>query len=304
MKLPPLHALQCFECAGRKLSMKEAADELHVTAAAVSQQVAKLEEAVGKQLFVRSARRIELTESGKIYLRAIRPALCQIAEATEKLKANQGTTVITVSCTNGFAMQWLLPRLARFNAIEPGIDVRINTTNRLVDLRVDGIDFAIRHGLGNYPGLEVELLNNDHLRPVCSPHILPESQHLSSPAELKNYTLLHDEHRADWAMWLKAVDVHDMDSSKGPVFVDSNGAIEAALSGKGIALVRRSLVRSELESGRLVIPFQKAIETPIAYYLVYDAAALLLRWNQRFRDWLISEAIADQQELGNSRLSS
>jgi LysR family glycine cleavage system transcriptional activator len=200
MKLPPLHALQCFECVGRKLSMKDAADELHVTAAAISQQITKLEEAIGIQLFLRTPRRIELTKAGKEYLRAIKPALTRIAEATENVKDDRESKIITLSCTNGFAMQWLLPRLARFNTMEPNIDVRINTTNRLVDLRVDGIDFAVRHGLGKYGDLEVELLNDDNLQLVCSPHIMPDSEHLLSVEDLKNYTLLHDEHRADWSL--------------------------------------------------------------------------------------------------------
>ncbi|WP_256079596.1 transcriptional regulator GcvA [Massilia sp. YIM B04103] len=295
MKLPPLHALLCFANAGRRLSMKQAAEELHVTPAAVSQQIAKLEEAVGTQLFVRSPRRLALTEAGKAYLRAVLPALRQIAEATELLRQQHGASVVTLSCTSGFAMQWLLPRLARFQAREPHIDVRINTTDRIVDLLVDGIDFAVRHGLGCYPGLESECLINDRLLPVCSPALL--ARPLDAPGELAGYTLLHDEHRLDWTMWLRAVQAPHVDPGRGPVFVDSNGAVDAALAGRGIALLRGSLVRQELASGRLVMPLRHTIETPLAYYLVYDDSVLLQSSNQRFRQWLMAEARADQGEF-------
>jgi LysR family glycine cleavage system transcriptional activator len=197
-------------------------------------------------------------------------------------------------------MQWLLPRLHRYQALEPDVDIRISTTNRVVDLLADGVDFAVRHGMGRYPGLEVERLINDRLQPVCSPSILPESKRLSSSMELKHFTLLHDEHHEDWAMWLRAVegdgDGDGVDPSKGPVFVDSNGAIDAAIAGRGIALVRKALVSAELSAGRLIMPFRTSIETPIAYYLVYDETALLQRRNKRFRDWLMAEADADQRE--------
>jgi LysR family glycine cleavage system transcriptional activator len=299
MKFPPLYALLCFEATGRHASMKSAAGELFVTPAAISQQIAKLEKAVGVTLFIRNTKRLELTPEGKIYLRAIRPALGQISDATQRLMSDNGPNTITVSCTSGFAMQWLLPRLPDFQAICPGIEVLISTTNRLVDLLGDGVDFAVRHGLGRYPGLEVEMLINDRLQPVCAPSLLPESRFLSSPIDLKNYTLLHDEHREDWALWLRAVGIEDAEAAvhKGSVFVDSNGVIEAALAGMGIALVRRSLVREELASGRLVVPFRATIDTPIAYYLVYDETAILPKSSRQFRDWLVSQAIASQREF-------
>jgi LysR family glycine cleavage system transcriptional activator len=265
MKFPPLYALLCFEATGRHASMKSAAGELFVTPAAISQQIAKLEKAVGVTLFIRNAKRLELTAEGKIYLRAIRPALGQISDATQRLMSDNGPNTITVSCTSGFAMQWLLPRLPDFQAICPGIEVLIN----------------------------------DRLQPVCSPSVLPESRYLSSPIDLKNYNLLHDEHREDWALWLRAVGIEDGEAAvhKGSVFVDSNGVIEAALAGMGIALVRRSLIRKELASGRLVVPFRATIDTPIAYYLVYDETAILPKSSRQFRDWLLSQAIASQREF-------
>lgn len=293
MKLPPLHALMCFEAAGRLMSMKKAAEELHVTPAAVSQQIAKLEERVQARLFIRSHRQLALTREGQIYLQAIRPAFTLIDAATERLCSESQQRSITVSCTSGFAMQWLLPRLPRFEKICPGIDIQLNTTNRKVDLLAEGVDFAIRHGLGHYPGLEVEKLVSDDLCPVCSPALLAKHGALGAPAAVLSFTLLHDEHKQDWALWLQSAGVETAPHLPGPVFVDSNGAIDAALAGKGIALIRTALVRQELAAGRLINPLRLPLASITAYYLVYDASALLQRANQRFRRWLAAEAAAE-----------
>lgn len=296
MKLPPLHALMCFDAAARHLSMKKAAGELCVTPSAVSQQITKLEETVNVRLFIRSARHLELTTEGRIYLRAIRPAFSQIAEATQRLMDEGKPNKITVSCTSGFAIQWLLPRLPAFEKGNPGVEVQISTTNRKVDLLTEGIDFAVRHGMGHYPGLESQCLLHDRLCPVCSPRLLPAGATLLTPRDITRFTLLHDEHRLDWGLWFGAVGINDAETAKGPVFVDSNGVIEAALAGKGMALVRRSLVREALEHGSLVNPLQVEVESPIAYYLVYDESAVLQRMSRRFRDWLVAAAAADKNQ--------
>lgn len=296
MKLPPLHALMCFESAARHLSMKKAAEELCVTSSAVSQQIAKLEDMTRMRLFIRSPRSLELTDEARIYLRAIRPAFSQIAEATQRLMNEGKPNKITLSCTSGFAIQWLLPRLAGFEKENPGVEVQISTTNRRVDLLSEGIDFAVRHGTGHYPGLESECLLNDRLRPVCSPRLISQEQPLSSALDITRYTLLHDEHRMDWAVWFNAIGIAGADTDKGPVFVDSNGVLEAALAGKGIALMRSALIREELKHGTLISPLRTAIDSPIAYYLVYDETAILPRISRRFRDWISATAAADKNE--------
>lgn len=295
MKMPPLHALMCFESAARLMSMKAAAVELCVTSSAVSQQIAKLENMTNIRLFIRSPRRLELTTEGRIYLRAIRPAFIQIAEATQRLMNEGKANKVTVSCTSSFAIQWLLPRLPAFEKANPGVEVQISTTNRQVDLLSEGIDFAIRHGAGNYPGLESECLVNDKLLPVCSPRLITREYDLSSPGDMANYTLLHDEHRLDWAVWFRALGIEDVNTDTGPVFIDSNGVIEAAIAGKGIALVRSALVTEELESGLLINPLQVEVNSPIAYYLVYDESAILQKISRRFRDWITLTAAAQHE---------
>ena len=170
------------------------------------------------------------------------------------------------------------------------MEVQISTTNRQVDLLSEGIDFAIRHGAGDYPGLESECLINDKLLPVCSPRLIASEDELSSPGDMAEYTLLHDEHRLDWALWFRAVGISDLKTDTGPVFIDSNGVIEAAIAGKGIALVRSSLICEELKSGLLINPLKIPVDTPIAYYLVYDESAVLQKICRRFRDWITTTA--------------
>jgi len=300
MKFLPLHALRCFECTGRRSSIKEAAQELHITPAAVSQQISKLEGQLGVQLFVRSVRRITLTDEGQRYLQSIRAAFRLIDDATQALTGTMGPLTITVSCTVGFAMQWLLPRLSSWEVLAPDVEVRISTGNRLAHLGADGIDFAVRHGQGNYEGLTAECLINDQLQPVCSPELQGGMQGAITVEDLRQFTLLHDEHRLDWTLWLEAVGAQDVDGNRGPVFVNSNGVIEAAIAGRGVALVRQSLVKEELANRRLVMPFGTKIKSCIAYYLVFEPTTLAQAHHKRFRDWIHKEA-ADGMGLNSSR---
>jgi LysR family glycine cleavage system transcriptional activator len=145
MTLPPLQALICFEAVARHRSMKEAAQELHITASAVSQQIAKLEAWVNVRLFMRGPRFLTLTTEGQIYLREIQPVFNQLSRATQRLMDSGWQTTVTVSCTAEIASQWLLPRLRGFEYYHPGVEVIINTTHRTVDLRSEGIDFAVCH---------------------------------------------------------------------------------------------------------------------------------------------------------------
>ena len=294
MKMPPLHALMCCEAAARHMSIKLAAEELCVTASAVSQQIAKLEALMNVRLFIRTPRSLTLTDEGRQYLAAVRPAFAQIEAATRHLLEQETSHSVALSCTRGFAVQWLLPGLAEFEQANPGVEVQISTSNRRVDLLAEGYDFAIRHGGGSYPGLEVDRLVDDDLCPLCSPQLLVPGRALNSPRELGDYPLLHDEHRRDWALWFSSLGFPDLNTDRGPVFIDSNGALEAAIAGQGIALLRRSLARDALRQGALVPALESTVASPIAYYLVYAPSALLQPLNRRFRNWITSRAAAER----------
>jgi LysR family glycine cleavage system transcriptional activator len=287
MQLPPLLALRFFEATARHLSVKLAAEELCVTPGAASQQLRKLEEYLGCPLFERLPRGLALTTAGREYQTACQEALALIGHATAKLTRTQRHTIV-VSCTPSFATQWLVPKLLGFMQTSPEIDVHVSTTNRLVDLNHEGVDFAIRHGLGRYPGLKVETLVQDDLIPVCSPQLIAPRK----SAKLSDITaqrLLHDEHRDDWRLWFEAQGISNVDCNAGVVFTDSNAAIEAALAGLGYALVRRALVASEIASGRLLCVKAPALRTPLAYHLVYRAETLIDSALRSFRDWIMAQ---------------
>lgn len=288
-RFPSLHALHCFECVSRHMSVKDAAAELHVTSAAVSQQLAKLEDALGLHLFSKGQRGMVLTDDGQKYFLGIRTAFRQIEEATRRLRASSTLPVVTVSCTPSFAMMWLLPRLPQFHASNPAIDIRLSTTAQLVDFARDDVDFGIRHGLGRYSGLVSEKLVSDRLQPVCSPLLLDRRKNLKTVDELRAFTLLHVENRDDWRLWLQAAKAKNVDWSKGQLFVAANDAVDAAIAGHGVALARKSLVEQEITRGRLLVLFNIAVSSPMAYHLVYPAEATLREEASIFRNWILRE---------------
>jgi LysR family transcriptional regulator, glycine cleavage system transcriptional activator len=290
MDMPSLGGLRAFDAVARHLSMTLAAGELRVTPGAVSLQIKELEAALGVQLFVRQSRRLILTPKGDEYFATVRTAFRMIREATAEIVTRSRLSVLTVSCTPSFAMQWLVPRLSRFESHVSDIDIRISASNRVMDFARDGIDVAIRHGFGGYDGLASDRILDDDLVPVCSPEFLRRSGAISSPGDLHDVALLHDEHRHDWRLWLQAAGDVSIDISQGTIFTDSNGAIDAAKAGLGVALVRRAFVERELAAGTLVAPLLLSVASDLAYYLVYPPAALSEPTVVSFREWLISEA--------------
>jgi LysR family glycine cleavage system transcriptional activator len=286
--LPPLPSIRFFEAVARRLSVTLAAQELHVTPGAVTQQVRKLEDFLGCALFERRARGLSLTAQGRAYHAACQEGLALIERATARLATNH-RQVILVSCTPGFAAQWLIPRLQTFLSDAPQIDVHVSTTHRQIDLAREGIHFAVRHGLGDYPGLQSRELLADELIPVCSPRLVAPRRS-ATLADITAERLLHDEHRDDWRLWCEAAGVDGLDCNGGIVFVDSNAVIEAALAGHGVALVRRSLVAPELATRRLLAIKAPPLRTPLAYHLVYREPTLAAPAAHAFFEWLLGQA--------------
>lgn len=288
-KLPPLNSLRAFEASARLQSMQLAARELNVTPSAVSQQVHNLERWLGFDLLERGGRRLEPTAQGKAYQGALANAFEQIAEATESLSARRPTQSICITCTPGFTVQWLVPRLQDFQDKHPEIDVRIDASTRVVDLRREDVDLGIRHGLGRYAGLVAEKLVDDDLIPAASPDLVKGRNRLRTPQDLTKHPLLHIETRDDWRMWLQAQGV-PIDWRRGVLLDDTAIGIQAAIAGKGIILVRRSLIADELASGRLVTPLPQSLATGTAYFLVYPPERMSSAPIRAFRNWLLKEA--------------
>ncbi|AQS61289.1 Glycine cleavage system transcriptional activator [Rhizobium rhizogenes] len=289
-ELPSLKGLQAFEAAARYRSVTLASNELNVTPGAVSLQIRELETRLGVQLFFRKPRSIQLTREGERYYGALRTAFRMMREATAELTARSEITVLTLSCTPTFAIQWLMPRLPAFQQQHPYVDVRISVTNRLVDFSRDDVDLAVRHGFGRYEGLESIRFIDDSTLPVCSPQLLEKYGPLQEAGDLKAVPLLHDENRNEWRRWLEAAGASDVDASGGTVFIDSNGALDAAKAGHGIALTRRSLVSHELAEGALIAPFGKDMASTLAYFLVYPRRMLDNPDLVTLIEWMLSQA--------------
>lgn len=291
--LPPLNALRAFEAAARHLSMKEAAAELSVTPGAVSQLVRGLEARLGTQLFRRGNRSLVLTEAGQSYFAPIRHAFRQIGEATRRLRALPNAGVLTVSAPPAFAASWLVPRLGRFRARHADVELNIATTRGLANFTADGVDVAIRHGLGRYPGLQCDRIASIAMIPVCSPRLFESlgNSRPRFPADLLGLPLLHDAERQDWALWFQAQGVADLGhaASSGISFDDQMLLIRAAASHQGIALVTETLARPELEQGSLARALDLAWPQEFAYWLVCPRATAGQPKIVAFRDWLVAE---------------
>lgn len=293
-RLPPLNALRAFEAAARQLSFTRAAAELNVTQTAISHQIRALEQRLGVRLFRRLPRGLLLTEEAQRYLPPIRDAFDQIALATERLAGAGAGATLTVSVLPSFAAKWLVPRLGRFRAAHPDLDLRISAASQLVDFARDDVDVGIRMGRGAYPGLRVERLFGETLVPVCSPLLQTAGAHpLRQPEDLRHHVLLHDDDYAGWELWLGLAGVTGIDARRGPLFTDSGMVVQAAAEGQGVALARRQLAAGDLAAGRLIQPFDVTIPHDLAYYLVCPEATASQPKIAAFRGWLLAEAASE-----------
>lgn len=290
-RLPPLTTLPAFDAAARHLSFTKAAAELHVTHGAVSRAIRNLEEQLGTRLFERGTRSVQLTSEGAAYAAEIGAALDRIGAATIVASAPKSAGVLNVSTSDGFAGRWLVPRLHRFHRANRDIDVRLSTSGTFSDFIRDGIDIAIRYGAGGYEGVISEFLAEEEVSPVCSPELLQGEHALRTPNDLKHHRLIHDNFRIDWATWLRAAGLDDINPDNGVRYDSAAYAVEAAVHGEGVLLGRSALVSADLAAGRLVRPFDLALKSRWNYYVVYPDGALRQRKVRAFRDWLFSEMV-------------
>lgn len=292
--LPPLNALRAFEAAARHLSFTRAAAELNVTPAAVGHQVKALEDLLGVRLFRRLTRALRLTEAGQAALPALVDGFDRLAEAADAMRAHGDSGVLTISVCPSFGAMWLVPRLERFRILHPEIEIRIDGTDRLVDLTRDEADVALRYGPGGYEGVRVDWLFNRVNTPVCSPALLEGAHPLRAPQDLRHHSLLHVEWKeaeASWRMWLLAAGLADIDPTRGPRFTMEAMAVQAALDGHGVALVSNVLVADELAAGRLVSPFDPGLSKPMSFshYLLTPKDGASRPKITAFRDWMLEE---------------
>jgi LysR family glycine cleavage system transcriptional activator len=286
--LPPLDALRVFEAAARRLSFAAAAEELHLTASAVSHRIKTLEAQLGLVLFERLTRKVRLTPGGRAYAAAVADAIAILREATRRLAADANRP-LTTSVTPLFGARWLLPRLARFEVAHPGITVRLTSTTRMADFTSDGVDCAVRFGRGTWPGLTAHRLKSLDYVPVCAPALIRQRR-LKAPGDLANHTLLHAEATSDaWRMWLLAAGATGVDPDSGQKLSDTTAAIQAAIDGIGVAISDRKFIARELKQKRLVTPFPMDAPSGGAFYFVYPENRADDRRIAAFRDWVLAE---------------
>ncbi len=300
-RLPPLNALRVFEAAARLLSFTKAAEELHVTPGAVSQQIKALEEFIGAPLFRRQKRSLLLTDEAQAALPVLREGFDRLADAGRLLSARTESGKLTVSIAPSFAAKWLVPRLDRFQERHPDVDVWVSADMEVVDFAAADVDLAIRYGPGGYEGVVVEQLMAETIVPVCSPRLLVGDRPLRAPADLARFALLHDgspdkdESSPTWPMWLKAAGVSAIDGKRGPKFNQSSLVIEAAVAGRGVALAKQQLALADLEAARLVIPFDLTTPSAFAYFIVHPHSRGHSPAVKAFKAWLHAEAAMSKE---------
>lgn len=288
-QLPPLSALRAFEAAARHGSFKHAASELAVTPTAISHQVRALEDYLGVRLFERQIRQVVLTADAQALYVVLREGFDSFAGAIDRLRASRGRGVVTISATTAFTAKWLVPRVARFQAMHPDIDLRLHASDVVAEIGTTGVDIAVRYGRGPYPGLMSVPLLADQFAPVASPNL-----RLRSLCELRSTPLIHFEWgRSDpahptWSSWFRAAGIAEMDPVSVLRFSDESHAIQAAVAGQGAALLSLTLVRDELDRGLLEQSFGPIIDG-LTYHLVEPLGRSVPRV-EAAKNWLLAEA--------------
>ncbi len=289
-RLLPLSALRAFEAAARLGSFKAAADELGVTPTAISHQIRGLEAASGVALFERQVRRVTLTDAGVQLYPVLRDGFDAFQAALERLTQPRRRPQVVISATNAFTVKWLVPRMSDFRARHPDIDLQLQASDEVVDLRSRAVDIAIRYGRGPYPGLVTQPLFTDHFAPVANPRLGVRSiEDLARvPLICFDWKRAHPENPT-WERWFATAGVQDLSPAGQLRFSDEGHAIQAAVAGQGIALVSQALIAEELAAGHLVRPFGPVIDGH-TYHVATSADRAPSASAQAAIDWLRGQA--------------
>lgn len=287
--MTPFRAIAVFYHVAKLNSIAQAASHLGVTPSAVSQQIRVLEEQVGTMLVTRAGRNIRLTEAGENYFELISDKVDGIIQATATVRGSRAPTTLTIRATPTISTKWLLPRLGKFLAESPGMDIRLDGSNEPVDFTRDQVDLEIRHGLGGWSGLYKEPLVEERFLPVCSPQLAAAGT-LSS-GDILDFRLIRSvKAQIQWPAWLQANGMQDRNTNSRLSFDRSHMAIDAAALGLGIALESELMMEAELRSGRLVVP---VMQTPhllaATQWMVCPRSNLRRRRVVRLMEWLRAE---------------
>ncbi|MBX4893612.1 MULTISPECIES: transcriptional regulator GcvA [Rhizobium] len=309
--IPPLNWLRAFETVSRHMSFKKAAEELNVTPAAISQQVRQLEDYFEIRLFDRNPRALALTRVGELAVPLLAAGMNNISGACDAMQNARPKDYIVVTAPPSFSMKWLVPRLEDFRQAHPEVEVRIDARDDLVDLKKGSADVGIRYGTGKYSDLQVEKLFQDVYFPVSSAKLFQTNGRALKLADLKHHRLLHVDWPAlasaapNWQMWLKAANISHPDAFQGHRFPSEMMALDAAISGFGIALVSSKIAAIDIEAGRLVRLFsdQAPIQTGFQYYFVRLNDTKPRKEVATFCNWLRANSAAENRFPLNRNIS-
>ncbi|UGQ46423.1 LysR substrate-binding domain-containing protein [Massilia endophytica] len=301
LTLPPLDALRGFVAAARRMSITAAAEDLCLTQSAVSRQIQQLEERLGTPLFVRARRSIVLTDAGAQLFELASPWMDQLAELSDNLRHDTKLRPVTITASIGVAALWILPRLGAFQAEHPHIDIRVAASNRLTDLKRDGVDLAIRYCPAALAPEGSLHLFDEEIVPVASKAVARHA--FSDPGALLEHVLLDLDERSrpwlHWAQWLKAYGIRA--KPKGYLhFNQYDQVIQAAIEGNGVALGRLALVLPMLKDGRLVADMPQRRRADDYGYWLIQATEHPRREVALFRDWVRAQVERTSKELAQA----
>ena len=297
-RLPPIAAMRALEASSRHLSFTKAADELFISQSAISHQIRHIEDLWGFKLFERQGKRLTITKEGQLIVPVIRDFLENMHRTLNEITNTEISSSIRVSLLQSFAVKWLVPRLGRFNELNPEINVWISTTDDLINFATDEVDMGIRLGYGQWPDLHVEPFLHEYVFPVCSPRFLKRLPPPETPVDLLQYPLLY-RHSFDicprWRDWFQDAGIVVKTLPRGSRFPDTSMAIQAAIDNQGIALARSAHVEKDLAAGRLIKLFNVDSQSPVEYFLVCPHKAVSQPRIAAFRHWLLEEAALSQK---------
>ncbi len=285
--LPPLRGLQVFRYAARDLSFKAAAEALNISNAAVSSHIRGLEEFLGFKLFHRLTREVKLTAEGSRLSGFVEAGFQELERGMAMFAPNSDPTNLKVSTLPSFANRWLMPKIRNFQERYPDVKLSIMPSFSLVDFQGDGVDLAIRYGKGDYPGLETRFLMEESLVIVCHQSLIGDRK--IEKADLATLPWLIDDSIDMQGAWLelqKALGIDIPDTAVKLSVTEASAQVEAVLAGRGISLVRHSLVADMLESGLLIRPLGFSMPAEFHYYLVAPEAKFRTEKVRAFVSWI------------------
>jgi LysR family glycine cleavage system transcriptional activator len=271
-RLPPLDPLIAFEAAARLLSFTRAGEELHLSQAAISQQIRGLEQNLQVKLFTRSHRAVQLTNEGREYQHTVVAILKQLAGATMDIQNVEFSRQLVIGCDQSFATQWLSPRIPELRLLMPDVSLRIIASDDYRESLGSDVQVAVLHGDGLWPGFQATRLFDEEVFPVCSPGF---DYDLASQDWVKwllqaQLIDLADSHWnwMNWRLWLSGNNIDQPLANRNLQINSYPLVIDAACAGQGVALGWRYLVDDLIAQGRLLRPLEQSLKTDLGYYFI------------------------------------